>query len=92
MIDFADLIDKYQSLCDYDVTGDIAKARQFSTVCRQLLVVLPMRTRGADGEIEMNVAAIQKELDRVNSWISTNEAAVVGSSRSTLADLRMYRG
>jgi len=89
---FEQLLEKYMVLVDYTDDGDIAKARELRTVCHQLLVVLPVRTRGANQEIEMNVAAVKGTLDEVTAWIAKNESIAVGGTRSSWADLRRYRG
>jgi hypothetical protein len=90
-----ELIGKLQTLLDYADTADLAKARHCRTVCQKLLISLPMRSRGAQQELDMNVQGVQEVLKQVNDWITANEASLIagGSGNNVrLGDLRGYRG
>lgn len=70
----------YLDNADYVTAGNVAMAQEFARACRLLLLKTPEKTGDRDGEMELNLAQVRKELEQASAWIAENGPAPAPSN------------
>jgi hypothetical protein len=65
----------YLEFADYGEVGSVARARQFVTACRRLLLLLPKSGGHAGAQLSLNPELVAGELARAQSWLAINDSA-----------------
>jgi hypothetical protein len=65
----------YLENADYASVESLAKAQDFATACRRLLLLLPQHTGEAGFETDFDPAVLQAEAREAERWIATYRAA-----------------
>ncbi len=85
---------EYETNSDYDVTGDVAKAKLFVVACRYMLRrdVMEMTKGGATVKVDQKVIAEQLK-EALAWWKSNDTSAVNAGANETVryADFREFR-
>jgi hypothetical protein len=88
---FAEARTAYYANRDYD-TGN-GDALEFRRACELVLELTPAKSGDRDGEVEMDLSHVRKQLERVNAYIDTYLAEPpAGSTRRRVTYLRPVRG
>jgi hypothetical protein len=64
-----DVLAAYRANADYESDGTGGKAAAFIQACRYLLLY-PVRSRGAQSEVQWDPVHVQRQLDTAAAWLS----------------------
>lgn len=69
------ILSAYETNADYREDADASKALAFISACTKLLVKLPSKSAGGGSEVEIDIAMVEKQLDRAETWLATNRSS-----------------
>ena len=75
----------YVTYADYEETGNAASCRSFITACRQLIVLLPSASTGAQQtSVEFEIAEIRQQLAAAQQWLRDNPSSTDESTNPSV--------
>ena len=88
-----DVYAAYRDAADYDVTGDVAKAKAFIVAVRHLLLLLPASATQGGESISISMSDLQKQLAAAVDWLAANDSTstVRPAGYVRHADFRSFR-
>lgn len=79
-----DVLAAYRENADYEADPSGGKAAAFIQACRYLLLY-PVRSRGAQSEVQWDPLQVQRQLDRASAWLEALQGAAPTELPPTLA-------